>query len=331
MLTVCSHCKTRFRISAEQLRAAQGQVRCGKCHEVFDAFEGMDGAVETKPLEPGLDSVSTPPQDLTAPLTATSEPAPELDVALAAVAEPPTEAPALKVGPRKGAPAPIDDLFAELMSTPAVEPEPLLPELGLHVDSVEPPLDFTIPITHEDLPLPPSQRPKRPWVSTLWWAGILLMLLLLGLQLVNANRVALAQNPVLGPSLTALYSALGRPVPPARSVSAWDVNGLNVTSDPQVPGVLSITGALQNQADFTQPWPYLRVELTDRFGQALRSRDFKPGDYLPGPQANTLLAAGQATRFRIDIADPGADAVGFTLAPCFDLPTGRVCSASEHE
>ena len=51
MLTVCSHCKTRFRISAEQLRAAQGQVRCGKCHEVFDAFEGMDGAVETKPLE----------------------------------------------------------------------------------------------------------------------------------------------------------------------------------------------------------------------------------------------------------------------------------------
>lgn len=105
MLTVCSHCKTRFRISDAQLRAAQGQVRCGKCHEVFDAFQGLDGAVEDMPEDTGgdLESVSTPPPaDVTAPFTATSEPAPELDVALAAIEEQPVDAPTLKVGPRKG-------------------------------------------------------------------------------------------------------------------------------------------------------------------------------------------------------------------------------------
>lgn len=225
------------------------------------------------------------------------------------------------------------------MGTAAAEPElPATPEPSFdadYVDKIDRSVEFTVDLNistpHEDLPLPPEARPRRPWVSALWWSGIVLMLVLLGLQIVNANRATLAQNPVLGPSLMALYSALGRPVPPPRSISAWDVNGLNVTSDPQVPGVLSITGALQNQAEFTQPWPYLRVELTDRFGQPLRSRDFKPGDYLPGPQANTLLAAGQAARFRIDIADPGADAVGFTLAPCFDLPAGRVCSVPERD
>jgi len=183
----------------------------------------------------------------------------------------------------------------------------------------------------EDLHLPPKAQPKRARSSALWWLGILIMLVVLGLQLINANRETLAQNPVLGPSLMALYSALGRPLPSPRSVSGWDVTGLNVTSDPQAPGVLSITGALQNQAAFVQPWPFLRVQLTDRYGQTLRSRDFKPGDYLPAAQGNVQLAAGQATRFRIDIADPGPDAVGFTLAACLDLPAGRVCSASEHE
>jgi hypothetical protein len=109
------------------------------------------------------------------------------------------------------------------------------------------------------------------------------------------------------------------------------VNTLNVTSDPADPGALSITGALENQAGFVQPWPLLRVVLTDRYGETLRARDFKPAEYLPASQANVSLAAGQAARFRIDVVDPGADAVGFSLNPCLDLPRGRVCAATEHD
>jgi predicted Zn finger-like uncharacterized protein len=36
--TQCSKCETVFRLSAEVLRAAGGQVRCGKCGEVFNAL-----------------------------------------------------------------------------------------------------------------------------------------------------------------------------------------------------------------------------------------------------------------------------------------------------
>jgi predicted Zn finger-like uncharacterized protein len=36
--TQCSKCETVFRLSAEVLRAASGQVRCGKCGEVFSAL-----------------------------------------------------------------------------------------------------------------------------------------------------------------------------------------------------------------------------------------------------------------------------------------------------
>src|SRR4029077_10720535 len=36
--TQCSKCETVFRLSAEALRAAGGQVRCGRCGEVFNAL-----------------------------------------------------------------------------------------------------------------------------------------------------------------------------------------------------------------------------------------------------------------------------------------------------
>lgn len=355
MQTACPNCKTRFRVSSTQLKAAQGQVQCGKCHEVFDAFWALDGnnsdPQPEPPTRPNLDSVSAVPTDvpeLDTIIRADSgrkqrEPEPKTqEPSMSPLADYPlADAPSLKAGPRKPKLPPIDDLFGDAGHQPHKEP-PIHAEAPVSAapatddrTTPDPPgtVEFAIPaaVHAEDLPQAPKPAPKRPGHSALWAFGIVIMIVLLLLQLVNVNRDALAQNPVVGPSLMALYSAMGRPLTPPRSVNGWDVSGLNVTSDPQAPGVLSITGSLENQAAYTQPWPYLRVELTDRFGQALRGRDFKPADYLPSGQAATLLATGHAARFRIDIADPGADAVGFTLAPCLDLPAGRVCAASEHD
>ena len=41
MLTQCPHCLTLFRLGPEQLRAAEGQVRCCRCHQVFNALESL--------------------------------------------------------------------------------------------------------------------------------------------------------------------------------------------------------------------------------------------------------------------------------------------------
>jgi len=38
LYTQCSHCETVFQLNAETLRAAGGQVRCGRCGEVFNAL-----------------------------------------------------------------------------------------------------------------------------------------------------------------------------------------------------------------------------------------------------------------------------------------------------
>ncbi len=349
MFTVCTHCNTRFRLSAAALTAAQGQVRCGKCHEVFDAYENLEGAdlpprmtepapeselVETEPMPEEAASVA----DIALSI-AEDRSAAELDTPMEAEAEPITSAPELKARRRKAAEdLLIDDLFASLPDEqePMPEAEPAmaaaetdvvqpLGEMGdisaepapmsyAHVDELHPP------------PASPAPPPRRPVRSFALWSGIVLLLLALGAQLADMDRAALAQNPVIGPSLQALYASLGRPISKPLAASDWEVGALNVTTDPDSSGALSITGTLANQAGFVQPWPELRVVLTDRFGEPLRARDFKPADYLPAGQSASLIAPGITARFRLDVVDPGPDAVGFSLTPCLDAPAGRLCA-----
>ena len=55
--TQCSKCETVFRLSAEALRAAGGQVRCGRCGEVFNALARLAEDATAFPIgESSLDS-----------------------------------------------------------------------------------------------------------------------------------------------------------------------------------------------------------------------------------------------------------------------------------
>src|SRR5205814_9997618 len=42
LITTCTHCLARFRVSPQQLNAKQGQVRCGRCRKVFNGFEALE-------------------------------------------------------------------------------------------------------------------------------------------------------------------------------------------------------------------------------------------------------------------------------------------------
>lgn len=342
MFTTCTNCHTRFRLNVAQLTAAQGQVRCGKCGEVFDAYEVLEGA-EVAPQMPAPEPETQEPMAAEAPesdspevqLHAADEAPPDLEMPLEAEDEPITSAPALRAS-RKSK-LPIDDMFGDLPEVPETGSEPKIPFISAEPGAAEPVGEVASisaepaasSYAHVDvLHAPPTPKQRRPAASAGLWTSIGLLLLLLGMQLVDLDRAALSQNPVLGPSLKALYAALGHPINDPSSVSDWNVGGLNVTTDPDSNGALSITGSLANRAGFVQPWPFLRVVLTDRFGETLRSRDFKPADYLGAGQAASLLAPGLAASFRLDIVDPGADAVGFSLTPCLDTPAGRVCAVA---
>lgn len=340
MLTTCTACGTQFRVSTTQLRSVHGLVRCSRCHSVFDAFETLREEFESTASVPDASA----PDDLTAlqqeiETAKTSEPAP---ISIETTAEAPAAADInILIAEKQPAP-PMDDLFADLWGeAPAQKPAdppaavpPAPAELLLIEDHIPKPPELERDqalFRHKHLPprdRPAPTLPRRYFTLNAWALGSAALILLLGMQLVNANRVALSQSAMIGPSLASVYAALGHPLQPSPQLSSWLVSNINVTSDPDTPGALSIIGSLQNNASFAQPWPVLRVELTDRYGEPLRARDFTASEYLPASQPATWLDSGMATHFRIDVVDPGPDAVGFQVQPCLDVHNVRQCSSN---
>jgi predicted Zn finger-like uncharacterized protein len=91
VFTQCSKCETVFKLSAEVLRAAGGQVRCGKCGEVFNALAHLaeDPSVFTAgetsfDLETRADSIlqsPAPPAPRRAPANSDEFAAPGVEIA----------------------------------------------------------------------------------------------------------------------------------------------------------------------------------------------------------------------------------------------------------
>lgn len=339
MLTTCTECGTRFRLTAQQLRQAEGQVRCSRCGEVFDAFvhlRGDDGTSWSLPQDE-----PTPQADTEAGVFGHDASPSEAETSLG-------ETDDLEVVSGGRAEPRMDDLFASLEADQeyAVDSpdnfdaqtdadDPAAGEPGDEDDSAadgetDPDAESGTRPAHRELPpadhLPGHAAPAR---HRRWWTlGVVLLALLLGGQWVNANRVALSRNLVIGSSLSAIYAMLGHPLPTPADLNGWQITNTNVTSDPNQAGGLSITGSLANTASFSQSWPLLRVELTNRYGDIMQVRDFLPNEYLPEAEVTSLPAPGSATHFRIDVVDPGPDAVGFKIAACMDVPAGRVCASN---
>ena len=89
MFTVCSKCNLRLTVTATDLRAAQGYVRCGRCHNVFNALAALADDPARLAEQAGVADTQSR-QALTAPMP---EPQPATPVApetLAATSAPDT-------------------------------------------------------------------------------------------------------------------------------------------------------------------------------------------------------------------------------------------------
>lgn len=75
MFSQCPDCQARFRVTAAQLRAAHGTVRCGRCGTAFDALERLSDALPERPdgigTLTGAEGLAAVPTD--SPVTAGAE------------------------------------------------------------------------------------------------------------------------------------------------------------------------------------------------------------------------------------------------------------------
>lgn len=162
--------------------------------------------------------------------------------------------------------------------------------------------------------LPSFARRRRRGASGFGWksgAAIAGLALLLVLQLLLADRVNLASDARWRPLLANVCGVFGCSLPPWREPGAFSVLARDVRPHPSTPGVLRVTATFRNDARWSQPWPRVRLTLSDVNGRAVAARDFDAGDYLGEAPAQAELRSGQSASIAMDVLEPAARSVAF--------------------
>ena len=289
MYTLCVHCKTLFRINAQQLAAAQGRVRCGVCHASFSALDNLAEKADEllsrcQPTVVAADVVAEgAPQPTSPTLDAGAAlwvpPAPALSALTASAAHPASR----DTG--------IDEF--DLINAPPIVTE----------DRLDPALI--------------SQSKKSISLSaTLIWSAInLALIFVLATQFVYFNRHDLAQYVEWRPTLEEMCRYTGCDLPDQRDITKITLINRELRSHPNVANALLVTATLVNNATFRQPYPMLQLSLSDFSGRTVAMRRFQPAEYMGkvvGIEGGML--PGQPIEVSLELADPGKAAVGFEFS-----------------
>ena len=143
------------------------------------------------------------------------------------------------------------------------------------------------------------------------WPLIALLALLLGLQILLADRARLAADPGWRPVVENLCGALGCTLP------AWHEPTAFLMLDRQIrpadtPGVLRVDATFRNDARWAQDWPALQLALSDADGRVLGSAAFTPEQYL-GAAPAPRLAPGQSAQASFLVREPAPGTVAFSF------------------
>lgn len=276
LITTCAHCKARFRVTPQQLNAKQGQVRCGRCSQVFNGFQILE---------------RFPDDDTGGRLLAEYEARriAEGTAPPAAGAEPNVE-PAVDLPLEPAPPAP----------PPAVEPAPDEPRIrrSHHIDPV-----LTLEV----------ERPPPP--ARAWRFGVALLLVVLAVELGYVYRGALAQSyPVLRPPMESICLRIGCAVPWSRQEALLKLEDSELLEVPGRPNEIALGARIRNLATVAQEYPHLELTLTDLTGQAAVRRVLRPTDYLGRPLAHgEVIAAGVEVALQLRLETPRLKATGYEL------------------
>jgi len=295
LITRCAHCHTVFRITAEQLQAHGGHVRCGRCMQVFN----------------GLAALSPDEDVAVAPVTVPEPPRPE------------------------AAPGPVEPVSRENISGAATEILPRVPEPPQPIEpveeqvasgnevSVEPVDRDEIPVVPEppaednpflqDEPLPPPEKPRR----VLAVAALLLLVIALAAQAVYFYRGEIAARftlarPWLNEACARLDCRVELPQSPRLLlIEASDLQAV----DPARPDRIQLTATLRNHASYAVGYPAIDLVLTNANDHTLARRVFLPHEYLGksrDPEGGIAANAELTVRLGLDTGNLGA--AGFRLA-----------------
>ena len=324
--STCPQCESVFRLTTDQLDAAQGWVQCGVCGAAFDARPTLaqeDGSPLPEPAVPEPPPTPEPAEAIAeAPgefsVAQEEAAAVEAEAGIAATAEAGSPVAATPEEELKTAPVAVgiarreaaDELPSIILIDPdaaaaavelgplpqipvaperAATPAPALPK------SDQPAAPAPTPGTRIEyataMPSPGARIPAgaRRRLKPWAWASLsaVLALILLAQAAWFLRDTMVSQAPQLRPLFERVCDRLGCSLGLPKNEALLQIIGSDLQTE--ASGRLTLVLTLGNRANHAQAWPMLVLTLTDARGQPLTRRSFAPSEYLADPQR---IAAG---------------------------------------
>ena len=319
--TRCTSCGTIFRVVVDQLKVSEGWVRCGRCHAVFNAEQGLfdlehdappawddpAAADEVQATEATEENFSLHEQSVPEP---SDESEPPLGVGAAARAS--LESMPAFDDDTTRSPSDHQDAAFDMAATrfegafterqePDDGPELLEPM----TDSASAP-GFVLQ----------AQRNER-WQSSpvRLVLGLLSLLLVLGLSAQatqHFRNLIAAQWPMARPGLTQYCEWAGCSIEPLRHLASVriDSSALNAIERTDAPEALTLTVTLKNQSSLPLAMPAVDLTLSGADGEVISRRALLPTDFNAAP---LQLAPEVDTPLQVHLAVDGPKVSGYTV------------------
>jgi predicted Zn finger-like uncharacterized protein len=281
VLTRCPQCETVFRVSPQQLKVHRGEVRCGRCSTIFDAFDTLLAeAAAPEQFQPA----AAESQQATAPAAGETgygngpggggdTTAPEFDELVPAMEEPADRQPAAL--PR---------------ANPAAAFEPGTPEYSWTKKA----------------------QLRRSWPWAILALAATVALILQGTLHYRSEIVVLwpDSRPLLERACAEFRCTVALP----RHVELLSIDASDLQVDTAHANLILLTATIKNRAPFVQEYPLLTLTLTDTQDKPMARRVLAPGDYLDRKaDAATGFPANAELAIKVFIESREVKATGYRL------------------
>lgn len=171
-----------------------------------------------------------------------------------------------------------------------------------------------------------EHQARRSFVRSLWGYACVLGLLVLATQFLFVYRTTIAgMAPQLRPLLVRLCEPVGCEVGYVRRIDQISITSSSLqppsgqAGAPQQDNLskLVLRASLRNQYDQPQPWPALRLDLSDLSDTVVIRKILLPEDYLPKRQGSQPFEAGAEINIAVPIEVSGPHVTGFQLHKFF--------------
>ncbi len=313
MYTQCPECKRQFRIRADQLRVAAGEVKCGYCGGQFNALQNL----RDQPLPPEkiANAANASGQTAHSSASATEQDLPEPEFSLppeAMDSDPgpvlPDESP-IPAGPAS-ADAGMESGFDQAGESAAGTAPPTDPEQPVAAH-----FDFPDAYLGDEAPAPVRRN------RILWGLGCVLLMIALVTQAAWYHRDhVLTRYPQFIPVVQQLCEQLGCRVTRFRETNGIRLVNRDVREHPRYVDSLLVNATMINHSANVQPWPLIRLSLFDTHGNIISYRDFMPGEYLDDSiDRGAGMSVNMPVHFVLEVTGPTEGAVSFE----FDFLQGQ--------